>query len=220
VFLKAAWRLIGLLGLVCIVCKPLVADAAGKRRLPLEDLSRVPGLRIELAYAGRENCVGQAIYPPNARALADPRVARALECAAATLEAQGYRLVLLDAYRPPWAVAKLWEIAKRKKLDCRYLSNPSRRGSDHSRGAAVDVTLAWLDGSRAPMPCEFDHFGPEAWIDFDETPPQAAANRGALHAAMEAAGFRAHPDEWWHYVLPAALSNPVLTLDIGAEPKH
>ena len=183
-------------------------------RHPLEDLSSVPGLRIECAYGSRGNCVRQAVYPPDARAWADRRVAERLEQAERILESEGFRLVILDAYRPPWAVERLWRIGKAMNLDCRYLSNPEGRGSDHSRGAAVDVTLECLSGGGVEMPCRFDTFGMAAWIDYPNASPKAAANRDTLRGAMEAAGLRVHPQEWWHYVLPEARSNPIYYLSL------
>ena len=217
-FAKIGWaRLILALSLAGGMCGAAWAGAETDARHPFADLSGVPGLRIECAYGSRQNCVRQAVYPPDARAWADPRVAERLGIAARTLEGQGFRLVILDAYRPPWAVARLWKIGKSMNLDCRYLSNPEGRGSDHSRGAAVDVTLERLDGGGVEMPCRFDTFGRVAWVDYPGASPRAAADRDTLCGAMEAAGFRVHPEEWWHYVLPEARSNPIhyLSLQTG-----
>ena len=203
------------MGLAGVTLGPITAAGEeSSRHRPLEDLANLPGLQVELAYGTTQNCVGEPIYPPNARAWADARVAHALECASNTLGTEGYRLVILDAYRPPWAVLKLWTIGKDKRLDCRYLSDPNGRGSDHSRGAAVDVSLEGRDGSKVAMPCAFDHFGASAWQNYRGATPEAAAHRAALKNAMEAAGFRAHPCEWWHYVLPAAQANPIYDLDL------
>jgi zinc D-Ala-D-Ala dipeptidase len=211
---KLGWvRLLFLLNLAYL--GPAIAVADVDARHPLADLSSVPGLRIECAYGSRQNCVRQPIYPPDARAWADRRVATALGYAERFLEQEGYRLVILDAYRPPWAVEQLWKIGKDMKLDVRYLSNPAGRGSDHSRGAAVDVTMEAFDGRKLELPCRFDTFGQEAWIDYHGATPRAAAHRDALCAAMEAAGFRVHPEEWWHYVLPEAKTNPIYRIDLA-----
>ncbi len=195
---------------------PMSAVAAGEpdARHPLLDLAGVPRLKIELAYATSGNCVRRPVYSPDAHAWADKRVAEGLEYAAATLEMQGYRLVLLDAYRPPWAVARLWAIGREMKLDCRYLSNPAGRGSDHSRGAAVDVTIERLDGGAVTLPCRFDEFSQRAWMHCPNVSGAAAANRDLLCMAMEAAGFKVHPEEWWHYVIPEARSNPIFYLSL------
>ncbi|XHR29166.1 MAG: M15 family metallopeptidase [Chthoniobacteraceae bacterium] len=214
VFLFGLGRLALVLGGLC--CSSLSVLSAGEpdARHPLVDLGAVPGLKIELAYASSANCVQRPVYPQDAHAWADPRVAECLEYAAATLAMQGCRLVLLDAYRPPWAVERLWEIGRAMNLDIRYLSNPAGRGSDHSRGAAVDVTMERIDGSPVEMPCRFDEFSEMAWIDCPHVTRLAAANRDLLCLAMEAAGFKVHPEEWWHYVIPEARANPIFFLSL------
>ena len=82
----------------------------------------------------------------------------------------------------------------------------------HSTGAAVDLTLADQDGvpldlgspiDAIGVVSEPDHFRRLAAEGVDDTTRRQAriwqSRRDALAAAMEAAGFAQHPNEWWHF---------------------
>ena len=61
------------------------------------------------------------------------------------------------------------------------------------------MALADLAGEPLPMPTGFDDFGPQAAAEAALPEGPAKAHREALRAAMEAAGFRVNPAEWWHF---------------------
>ena len=70
----------------------------------------------------------------------------------------------------------------------------------HSRGSAVDLTLARPDGVPLEMGGCFDlmdaisrHGAPVDGL--------AARNRLRLRAIMEKSGFAPYESEWWHYTL-------------------
>lgn len=65
-----------------------------------------------------------------------PEAAEKLAEASRLAAAIGLRLRVLDAFRPAEAQWKLWDHTP----DADFLADP-RRGSPHSMGAAVDVTL-------------------------------------------------------------------------------
>lgn len=172
---------------------------------PLVDLrTAVPGVVLDVRYATSRNFLGRAVYP-EAEAFLRRSAAEKLARAAAALGARGRRLVIYDAYRPLSVQRLLWAA----KPDRRFVADPAR-GSIHNRGGAVDVGLADADGKSVPMPTGFDEFSPKAAHGAKGVPPEAAANAAALKAAMEAAGFKALPEEWWHYEDPAAKDWPLL----------
>ena len=92
--------------------------------------------------------------------------------------------------------------------DERYVARPLRRdgrpvaGSQHNRGAAVDVTLVDASGRPLPMPTGFDDFSARAHRGAPGIPPAAQANAARLEAAMTAEGFEPFPTEWWHFDAP------------------
>lgn len=147
-----------------------------------------------LLYATEENCTGAPIYD-----FTEPQLrygtAKKLAAAQEILNAQGYSIVIWDAYRPPWAQYVLWE----RCPDNTYVANPYTGYSNHSRGCTVDITLAYLDGSPVEMPSGFDEFTPLADRDYSDVSEAAAAHAQLLEDAMTAAGFVGYSGEWWHY---------------------
>ena len=94
-----------------------------------------------------------------------------------------------------------------------------KKGSDHNRGAAVDLSLASSDGTPVLMPTAFDHFGPEAWREAPVKDPQALRHREVLKAAMAVAGFEGIRKEWWHYAVPEPTRFAVCDIKPKAAPK-
>jgi D-alanyl-D-alanine dipeptidase len=165
----------------------------------------VPGLTVELRYATDDNFLGKAVYPANARCLLLRPVAARLAVVARALAPAGYHLHVWDCYRPLHVQWAMWRLVPRKG----YVADP-RTGSNHNRGAAVDLTLELADGTPVEMPTPFDTFGPAAHHGSTAGTPAARDNRERLRKAMVDAGFRPNRMEWWHYDAPEARHAPVL----------
>ena len=160
----------------------------------------IPTAILDMHYATDHNFTGKAIYPV-ARCLLRRAVAERLAQAEHELARQGRRIVLWDCYRPAALQKILWELVK----DPRYVAEPKYdahgvplSGSKHSRGAAVDISLADASGQPLAMPTEHDDFSSAAHRDHARR-SAAAAELARLDAAMTAAGFVGMPTEWWHY---------------------
>ena len=74
----------------------------------------------------------------------------------------------------------------------------------HSTGAAVDLTLVDEQGQSVDMGGAIDEISPRSYPNHyaDSTAPDAQqyhAHRCLLGEAMRFAGFRQHPNEWWHF---------------------
>jgi len=108
----------------------------------------------------------------------------------------GYRFRIFDAFRPAEAQWKLWNHTH----DPEFLSDP-RRGSPHSRGAAVDLTLVDLDGNDLDMGTSFDAFTPLSHHGNSGISIEAQQNRILLMGIMTTAGWDFFRNEWWHYQL-------------------
>ena len=187
---------------------PRVAGAKTPSPSALVDLQRViPGLHVALRYATRHNFLGRRLYPPDAQALARPAVARRLAKVERRLRKRGLGLLVWDAYRPRAVQWALW----RALPDRRYVADP-RRGSDHNRGAALDVTLMDLrTGQRLEMPTDHDATGPRSHRGARRGISRAAqANAARLDRAMRHAGFIPLRTEWWHFSAPEARHYGVL----------
>jgi zinc D-Ala-D-Ala dipeptidase len=180
----------------------LVLGAAAE---PLVDVRTViPDAVIDLRYATDDNFMKKRVYPVGAACLLLERSAAMLVKAAATLRAQGYRLKLYDCYRPSSVQYELWKVMPVPG----YVADP-KKGSNHSRGGAVDLSLVTLEGKDVEMPSPYDFFGKAAHHGYAGGTEGSRANRERLRAAMEAAGFTKNPMEWWHYDLPDAASFPL-----------
>ncbi len=117
----------------------------------------------------------------------------------------GHRLRIYDAFRPSEAQWALWNHTP----DPDFLADP-RRGSPHSRGVAVDLTLLGADGQPVEMGTGFDAFTPLSHHGSLEIGAEAQRNRALLLGLMTAAGWDFYRNEWWHYQLFKARDYPLL----------
>jgi D-alanyl-D-alanine dipeptidase len=152
-------------------------------------------VELALAYAGPENFTGQPIYTRSACFLhpdAAERLSRAIELAARL----DLRFRLFDGFRPTEAQWRLWEHTP----DPDYIADP-RRGSPHSRGVAIDLTLIDGEGNALDMGTAFDALTPSSHHASPEVSLAAQRNRLLLLGLMSAAGWDFYMNEWWHYQL-------------------
>lgn len=167
-----------------------------------------PAIEIDLAYAGDNNLTGIRLYE-NAIATLHPDAANALYVAAELAIAQGYRLRVLDAFRPASVQRKLWQALPNPE----FVADPTI-GSDHTRGIAVDLTLIDGDGRPLDMATQFDAAVPQSHHGRTDIPAICVRNRHLLMGTMVCAGFRHNPFEWWHYSLPNPGAYPLLDDDL------
>ncbi len=183
------------------------ADAGA---IGLVDAARVvPGLRLDLRYATSHNFTGRAVYA-SARCLLLPEVAQALARVQAALARRGLGLLAWDCYRPLSVQRELW----RAYPHAGFVANPEA-GSNHNRGAAIDVTLVDSGGQPLPMPTDFDSFDARAHVGAtDGVSEEARRNRRTLEAAMLAEGFHTIKKEWWHFNAAGAAGYPLLDVPL------
>lgn len=86
--------------------------------------ARFPTLPVDLKYATADNITGQPIYR-EARCLLHPDAAVALEKSIAIAALAGYRLLVLDAYRPQRAQQLLWNACPNQIMSYRPISAPT-----------------------------------------------------------------------------------------------
>jgi zinc D-Ala-D-Ala dipeptidase len=152
-----------------------------------------PSILIDIKYATPDNFTKKQIYDCP-QCLLRPAVAKALVAAHKELKKQGYGLKMFDCYRPGPYQQRLWDAVP----DENYVAHPSK-GSMHSRGVAVDLTLVDANGKEVEMGTPYDFFGPEAHTAYTNLPATTLANRRLLKQSLENQGFNAIKYEWWHY---------------------
>jgi len=176
----------------------------------------VPGLVVDMRYAGSHNFIGRRIDGyESGRCLLTRQAAEALTKVQRELSSRRFGLKVFDCYRPVRAVSHFvrWardhadtatkdayypEVAKRHLFKRGYIA--SRSG--HSRGSTLDLTVIRRDdGRELDMGTSFDFFSPRSWPSSMAVTPAQRANRMLLAGAMTRAGFRSLHTEWWHFTL-------------------
>lgn len=169
-------------------------EAGADGAMELVDISRLD-VDLDIVYATGRNFTGKPVYR-RAAAYLHPDAADRLARAVALAARHGNRILVYDAFRPSEAQWKLWEHTP----DPDFLADP-RRGSPHSRGVAVDLTLLDGDGKPLEMGTGFDHFSPLSHHGNTDISKQAERNRFFLLGLMTTAGWDFYRNEWWHYQL-------------------
>jgi len=165
-------------------------------------------LRIHLRYADTLNFTGEDLYCGVKRAFlhkdAAQKLRKAIEIAAK--EQPGFQIVIWDASRPQLVQQKLWDYVKGGPF-MPYVSSPGR-GSLHSLGMAIDITVSRSDGTLLDMGTDFDDFSERAWAKYavedtlvhvGKLTQRQVLNRRILRNIMIKAGFIQLPQEWWHF---------------------
>ena len=169
-------------------------------------LSTIAGIAVDLRYAGPHNFVGRDLYSPFDCAWLHRDAAAALERTVAWLDLRrpGYAALILDALRPQRVQEELWAALEGTGLQM-YLAEPAR-GSIHSFGMALDITLLDDSGKELDMGTGFDDLTErsqpgleQALLARGEITEAQIDNRQLLRDAMAHAGFVGIASEWWHY---------------------
>jgi len=140
---------------------------------------------------------------------------------------EGFRFVILDAWRPPAVQKELFDACKRKietrfpeksseeivTMTRRYVALPGddpARPSPHTTGGAVDITIADPMGRLLPMGSGFDEDTDRSMTRFFEEKAESGetlteiesgvlGNRRLLFHLLADEGFCNCSDEWWHF---------------------
>lgn len=165
-----------------------------------------PRIDVDLRYPTERNFAGRVLYVGYDCAWLRREAAAGLEAAASWLQDQrpGWRIRVLDALRPHRVQQALWDQAVGTPMQT-YFADPAR-GSIHSFGMAVDVTLLDPQGDEVDMGSGFDEMTlrshpalHDEHLALGVLSAAQITERGWLHAAMVRGGFRGIPTEWWHY---------------------
>jgi D-alanyl-D-alanine dipeptidase len=169
-------------------------------------LSTIAGIAVDLRYATPNNFVGRDLYSPFDCAWLHRDAAAALERVVAWLKDRrpGCMPLVLDALRPQRVQQQLWDALAGTNLQM-YLANP-QRGSIHSFGMALDITILDEAGRELDMGTGFDDMTElshpaleERFLAGGALTTDQVANRRLLRDAMFQAGFVGINTEWWHF---------------------
>ncbi len=176
----------------------------------LVDVQKInPRIRFDIRYATSDNFMKEPLYA-EARCFLRPEVAEKISRIQGRLEKKGLGLKIFDGYRPLSVQKKMWA---RFPVEG-YIANPVK-GSNHNRGAAVDLTLVDSSGNELPMPSAYDEFSERSHRDYMKTSPEAIKNRSILEEEMAKEGFKGISTEWWHFDDKEAKKYPVLDVQFS-----
>jgi D-alanyl-D-alanine dipeptidase len=168
-----------------------------------------PTIRFDVRYATADNFLGTPVYEAP-RAFLQRPAAASLVRAHRALRAEGYGLLVHDAYRPWWVTKIFWDATPVDKRE--FVADPVK-GSRHNRGCAVDLTLFRLsDGRPVEMPGVYDEMSERSYPTFPGGTSEQRWHRDLLRAAMEAEGFAVFESEWWHFDFRGWREYPILNL--------
>jgi zinc D-Ala-D-Ala dipeptidase len=163
--------------------------------LMIEVKSLIPTIVYDLRYSTRNNFTKEQLYREGDKTYLRKPVTEALADVQKELKALGYGLKIFDAYRPYKVTEKIWSLVG----DERFAADP-KKGSNHNRGIAVDLTLIDLKTqNELDMGTGFDSFSDTAHTSFIHLPKQVLKNRFLLKELMIKHGFHIFETEWWHF---------------------
>jgi len=149
---------------------------------------------IELRYAKKNNITGRKIFVEE-KCLLIKEAAEKLFLASKIAKTFDCKLKIFDAYRPKYVQEVLWNFCP----NADFLTDPER-GSPHTRGVAVDLTLI-KNTKELDMGTDFDDFTEKAFHLSKNVSVKVRKNRALLLSIMTLAGFDFYHNEWWHYQL-------------------
>lgn len=175
-------------------------------------------LEITMVYGTAVNFTGTVVPGYQAhRCYLQKNAAQALAKAASQAEPLGYRLHVLDCYRPhrasnyfmQWldkpeaqeSKASYYPKLSKTELRDHYIAEYS----SHSRASTIAVTLLRKDTtgqwSYVNMGSSFDFFDPLSHMNSTAISKEEKANRLLLKDLMQEQGFTSYEQQWWHFTL-------------------
>ncbi len=172
----------------------------------IQDL--IIGILTDVRYSSENNFMHRDVYGALNRIYLQPSVAADLKKSQEKLKSIDSTLTLLvfDGVRPRSVQQYMWDILDMPSAEkSKFVSNP-KNGSLHNYGAAVDLTIADLDGKPLDMGADYDEIGTiaypkheKAYLDSGMITTDQIANRELLRTVMKAGGFWGIQTEWWHF---------------------
>lgn len=161
-----------------------------------KELDESLGFIVDIRYATEDNFTKKKIYDCGRCFLRESAADALIKLNEELAKKRDYKIKLFDCYRPSPYQQRLWDVVP----DPKYVM-PPHKGSMHSRGLAVDLTLVDAKGNELDMGTPFDFFGPEAHTDKIFPDAQVQYHRNLLQTLMKKHGFEGIRTEWWHFSL-------------------
>ena len=129
---------------------------------------------LDLKYASEDNILGKKVFQENRCFLLENAAEKLLDAINIAKDI-GYKFKIFDAYRPSYVQEALWNFDPNPN----FLSDP-KKGSPHTKGIAIDLTLIDFNGNELDMGTKFDDFTKNAYHLSKEINKNAKINRRLL----------------------------------------
>jgi D-alanyl-D-alanine dipeptidase len=150
-------------------------------------------------YATKDNFCHQQLYS-HPFIYAHQDAFENLQKASKFADEKGFKLRILDAYRP-FEVQAFMADKFPEHVENGYVSHPNEGVATHVRGIAIDLTLVDKNGKDLDMGTDFDDMSENSHHGSKEISEEAKKNRQILAEIMQKSGFEIYENEWWHYNL-------------------
>lgn len=162
----------------------------------VEPVKLDPTIRLDIRYATDNNFLSTPVYS-EARARLQRPAAEALVRVSRAIRADGFGLLIHDAWRPWYVTRIFWDAVPEE--DHKFVADP-QQGSRHNRGCAVDLTLYDLKtGKSVEMTGGYDEMSDRSYPNYPGGTGRQRWHRDYLKEAMEKEGFTVYDTEWWHF---------------------
>lgn len=170
------------------------------------EIGHWPKIQTDIRYACTNNFMSKNVYGDFTKIFLHRIAAEKLKKAVNNLEKEKpeWKFLVFDGLRPATAHLELWKFVEGTPQEI-YVANPAK-GSLHSFGFAIDLSLVNENGREVDMGTEFDSFAIEAqpryeaeMVEKGKLTNEQVSNRLILRGIMESAGFKQLSFEWWHY---------------------
>lgn len=152
-------------------------------------------LEIKMKLATNGTSINEPFYTRNLCMLQYDTLQKLLK-AVDLFEADGYTVVIYDAYRPTSVQQRWFDVVRVHK----WVANPAiGMGGIHDRGVAVDMTLMDQNGVELDMPTAMHTFTEAASRWSTTMTAKQRENMNYMTKIMVQCGFDTINSEWWHF---------------------
>jgi D-alanyl-D-alanine dipeptidase len=151
------------------------------------------GIKINLLLATDDNFLDMNVYGRPVCLLQKDTLDK-LNQAQEKFQADGYSIIIYDAYRPYSVTVQLYD----KFKDGTYVAGP-RIGSVHNKGGAIDMSLVDKNGIPLEMPSPIHTLDSTSNRSNPNMTAEARENMEYMAKIMRSCGFSTIASEWWHF---------------------
>lgn len=153
-------------------------------------------VKVSMKLSTNDTSIGEPFYNRNLCLLQYDTLQKFIK-AIEIFKADGYTVVIYDAYRPTSVQQRWFDVVKVHK----WVANPAiGMGGIHDRGTALDISLIdTATGKELDMPTPMHTFTVDSARSSTKMTDRQRANMDYMTNVMISCGFTYINSEWWHF---------------------